>query len=70
MERGGCQAQTRGEAAAGPGWGEPLGFGKFPDTALEDGQKSSRTGAWEQTVNPEQGGGFSNSLSDDLGENS
>lgn len=57
MERGGFQTQTPGEAATGPGWGEPLGFGKFPGTDPEDGEKSSRTGAWEQTVNPGQGGG-------------
>lgn len=36
---------------------EVLRFGKFPGTALEDGQRSSRAGTWEQMANPGQGGG-------------
>lgn len=61
MEGGGCQAQTRWGWRAGISsrarLGRAIRFGKFPGTALKDGEKSYRTGGWEQMVNPGQDGG-------------
>lgn len=39
--------------------GRAIRFGKFPGPTPEDGERSSRTGGWEQMVNPGQGEGFS-----------